>query len=35
MAINSASGSGYAPLLPGTSLTRSSVPQSDIRVLIP
>jgi hypothetical protein len=33
--INSASGSGYAPLLPGTSLTRSSVPQSDIRVLIP
>lgn len=33
--INSGSGSGYAPLLPGTSLTRSSVPQSDIRVLIP
>lgn len=33
--INSASGSGYAPLLPGTTLTRSSVPQSDIRVLIP
>jgi hypothetical protein len=33
--INSASGSGYAPLLPGTLLTRSSVPQSDIRVLIP
>jgi hypothetical protein len=33
--INSASGSGYAPLLPGTTLTRSSIPQSDIRVLIP
>jgi len=33
--INTKSGSGYAPLLPGTTLTRSSVPQSDIRVLIP
>lgn len=33
--INTKSGSGYAPLLPGTTLTRSSIPQSDIRVLIP
>jgi hypothetical protein len=33
--INSPSGSGYAPLSVGTSLIRSSVPQSDIRVLVP
>lgn len=33
--ISTKSGSGYAPLLAGTTLTRSSVPQSDIRVLIP
>jgi hypothetical protein len=33
--INTKSGSGYAPLLAGTTLTRSSIPQSDIRVLIP
>lgn len=33
--INSPSGSGYAPLTIGTALIRSSIPQSDIRVLVP
>lgn len=33
--INSKSGSGYAPLLPGSALTRTSIPRSNIRVLIP
>jgi hypothetical protein len=33
--ITSKSGFGYAPLRPGSTLTRSSIPQSNIRVLIP
>lgn len=33
--ITSKSGFGYAPLHPGSALTRSSIPRSNIRVLIP
>lgn len=33
--INSKSGFGYAPLRPGSLLTRTSIPRSNIRVLIP
>lgn len=33
--ISSKSGYGFAPLVPGSRLTRSSLPQSNIRVLIP
>jgi hypothetical protein len=33
--ITSKSGFGYAPLLPGSALTRTSIPRSNIRVLIP
>ena len=33
--ITSKSGFGYAPLLTGSSLTRTSIPRSNIRVLIP
>jgi hypothetical protein len=33
--ITSKSGSGYAPLRPGSELTRTSIPRSNIRVLIP
>jgi hypothetical protein len=33
--ITSKSGFGYAPLLPGSTLTRTSIPRSNIRVLIP
>jgi len=33
--INSKSGSGYAPLHPGSAWTRTSIPRSNIRVLIP
>ena len=33
--ITSKSGFGYAPLVPGSSLTRTTIPRSNIRVLIP
>jgi hypothetical protein len=33
--ISSGSGYGFAPLIRGSLLTRTSVPRSDIRVLIP
>ena len=33
--LTSKSGFGYAPLLPGSVLTRTSIPRSNIRVLIP
>ena len=33
--ISSGSGYGFAPLVQGSDLTRTSVPRSDIRVLIP
>jgi hypothetical protein len=33
--ITSKSGFGYAPLVPGSTLTRTSIPRSNIRVLIP
>lgn len=33
--ISSKSGYGFAPLVPGTFLTKSSIPRSNIRVLIP
>ena len=33
--ISSRSGYGYAPLVPGSTLTRTSIPRSNIRVLIP
>jgi len=33
--ITSKSGFGYAPLRPGSALTRTSIPRSNIRVLIP
>jgi hypothetical protein len=33
--ITSKSGFGYAPLRPGSTLTRTSIPRSNIRVLIP
>lgn len=33
--IASKSGFGYAPLIPGSTLTRTSIPRSNIRVLIP
>lgn len=33
--ITSRSGFGYAPLVPGSALTRTSIPRSNIRVLIP
>jgi hypothetical protein len=33
--ITSKSGFGYAPLVAGSTLTRTSIPRSNIRVLIP